>query len=494
MKESTIFRLFWCLVVGALVVRVWSVVRSARVELVDDDDEIDEASPGVAHAVENIAEVPKKVKIYIYELGPRLQPWLNDSENIGQYSLGSVMFERMIVDSRRTRDPSKATLYVVPVDLSRMTFGDDKLPPHEICALVAEARRRVEAVKKPRTRFFGEAPVSYASRRNGLDHVVPVARVASSMYWGWGKSCADTFNWLRSMQWVTIEPPYRVDAETGEAVVDHSDIPPMGGAPRHHIVPYTTGVRFRSRDDAELLRRYQRSANRTYLVAQSIGDHARKGSSLRSNLKVACARLSPGICATDWRAARALTLQRNRKTAGPLKHFEQWLVHSTPHVALYASATFCVQPPGVTPTRTAVYQCLLAGSIPVFFESFLVDALNPLFSPAPLVTTSVVQQQEKPFQHTPSKGDDDWTQSGPHPWAVVVSTKRATANPFAEVYGKLARMDRDVVDDMRRTIAQAAPRLQYALPGANIAGDAYDYAIARAVITANNAIANAKDL
>lgn len=511
MKESTAFRIFWGLIALALTLRAWKVLSQPPVFEDEDDDVSSSWTPSwqdvvasfrggpksllVAHREvsrvdEKTIKPPAKVRIYIYELGSELQPWLNDSEDIGQYSLGSVMFERLISDPRRTRDPGRATLFIVPIDLSRFTFGEGKLAPYEICQRVAKAQRIVEGVKAPRTdsiwaRLVGSRAQPYVVRNRGLDHVVPVARVASSMYWGWGKSCATTFNWLRSLQWVTIEPPYKVDGKTGEAILDHSDIPPMGGAPRHHIVPYTTGVRLRSPEDIMALREYQRLANRTYLVSQSIGDHARKGSSLRSNLKLACSRLSPGICATDWRAARTASLARNRKSTGPLKRFERWLIHSTPHVALYASATFCIQPPGITPTRTAVYQCLLAGSIPVFFETFLVDALDPLFSPTPLVSASAAQNED----HTREAPSDR-----SHRWAIVVSTKRAIANPFAEVYSRLARMDKDVVDDMRRTIARASPRLQYALVGSNIGGDAYDYAIARAIITANRARARAHDL
>lgn len=526
------FRFFWLLFTMSLALRAWIVLHTPIVVEVDDDEmEHKSASVGdnwqslmvklhvkspairpIAHHGETMSrpsegggDRPKKVKIYIYDLGAGLQPWLNESEDIGQYSLGSVMFERLIVDPRRTRDASRANLFVVPIDLSRFTFGDGKLEPLEICQHVAEAQRIVESKKIPSSasrweRLFGSRAKSYIERNRGLDHLVPVARVASSMYWGWGKSCAPTFNWLRSLQWVTIEPPYKVDRKTGEAILDHTDSPPMGGAPRHHIVPYTTGVRLRSPEDVKALRQYQRNVNRTYLVSQSIGDHARKGSSLRANLKLACERLSPGICATDWRAARTSTLARIRRSKNSLKHFEHWLIHSTPHVALYASATFCIQPPGITPTRTAVYQCLLAGSIPVFFETFVVDALDPLFSLQPLVSTSLDSggssgADTQQFGNEARASDEADNGGLTHrPWAIVVSTKRATANPFAEVYGRLARIDKGLIEDMRRTIAYAAPRLQYAVVGSGIRGDAYDYAIAQAVITAERAKTNPRDL
>lgn len=529
------FRTFWLLFAMSLALRAWIVLHTPIVVEVDDDtiDEIEQKSASVGdnwrslmvklhvkspvakpiahlsetmpHPAEGAVKKPEKVKIFIYDLGARLQPWLNESEDIGQYSLGSVMFERLIADPRRTRDASRANLFVVPIDLSRFTFGDGKLAPLEICQHVAEAQRIVESTKIPGSTstwgsLFGARAKSYIERNRGLDHLVPVARVASSMYWGWGKSCTPTFNWLRSMQWVTIEPPYKVDRKSGEAILDHTDSPPMGGAPRHHIVPYTTGVRLRSPEDVKALRQYQHNVNRTYLVSQSIGDHARKGSSLRANLKLACERLSPGICATDWRAARTSSLARIRRSKNPFKHFEHWLIHATPHVALYASATFCIQPPGITPTRTAVYQCLLAGSIPVFFETFIVEALDPLFSSSPLVSTSFstdgfhgaeTQQLSNEAQY------NDKAENGAlihRPWAVVVSTKRATANPFAEVYGRLARIDKGLIEDMRRTIAHAAPRLQYAVVGSGIVGDAYDYAITQAVITAERAKANPRDL
>lgn len=496
MKESTLLRLFWCSFACFLVLRWWSAFRGPPVTVVVDDDDADiddvtslsslvTKATGAQKPVERDELKQKKVRIYVYELGAGLQPWLNETEEIGQYSLGNVVFERLVDDPRRTLDPSKATLFVVPLDLSRFTFGEGKLEPPEICRRVMEAKRIVELSKAADEHWRPwSSPKSYSERFGGIDHVVPVARVASSMYWGWGKSCAGTFDWLRSMQWVTIEPPYSVDMKTGEAEVDLSDKPPMGGASRHHIVPYTTGVRLRSEEDLTNLRLYQRYANRTYLVSQSIGDHSRKGSSLRTNLKLACSRLSPGVCATDWRTSRSNSLARNRKMSrnNPLKNFEHWLIHATPHVALYASSTFCIQPPGITPTRAAVYQCLLAGSIPVFFETFLVDALDPLFNPNPLPTTSSGQDvEELPTDTEPLPLK---------PWAVVVSTKRATNNPFAEVYGKLARMDKDLIDDMRRTISRATPRLQYSLLGSGIYGDAYDYAIARAAITAENGKAN----
>lgn len=352
------------------------------------------------------------LKIYVYELPEALmvQP------TSGQYALGAFMTERAMVDKRRVMNIEDANLFLVPMDFFRFRQESQNLPYPENEKFVCD---KVEALKK-------------IVKGDAKKHVVPVARVSSAMYFEFGKSCS-AFKWLKSMQWVTIEAPWTLDVDSNAHVA---------GEGSQHTVPYPSGLRFRNKRDAELLREYQATRKRNYLVAQTLGGHSRTDSKLRDVLKEECSR-RPSQCVSDWQAERKTAPRRDGIEES--SNFEGHLAHFVQHLPLYARATFCIQPFGTTPTRGALYHCLLAGGIPVIFEPFFFEALPNLF-----------------------KGE----------WAIHLDQTK-TLDDVSSVYSHLEKIPRYQIAQMQKVIADAGPRLQYSLPDA-YDDDAYEYAIQRA--------------
>lgn len=402
---------------------------------------------------------PKRPALYLYEMNEKLVA----KPMTGQYSLAAVIYERVSKDPRRVMDHALADLYIVPLDFHRYRQESQRLPYPQneeyVCSMIEEAQAIVEKATAGR------------ARRDLLDHVIPIARVSSSLYYEFGKSCPTTFEWLmRSMQWLTIEAPWTVDTKTQLAHVDvrgHAkDTPELPyGFNSMHTVPYPSGLRFESRNQVELLREYQKTRTRTALVSQTLGPHSRPGSTLRDVLRAECEKRGPTICYTDWQGERRKAPRINPRAPatldGQLANFEGHLAHVVPHLPLYSKGTFCVHPFGTTPTRGAIYHCLLAGGIPVIFEPYILEALSPLFTP------------ESPFSGWDMFG---FMKPRTPSWAVVFDLNDALRDPKA-IYDHLAQIPQSQVDAMRAVIAEAVPKFQYALPDAEVYDDAFEYAI-----------------
>ncbi|KAJ8607623.1 hypothetical protein CTAYLR_005774 [Chrysophaeum taylorii] len=351
----------------------------------------------------------KPLKIYVYdELGDSLAA----RESPGQYALGWVMYEKLKADPRRTLNPREATLFFVPLDFARYRSESQKHPSPDryLCSKLEEARAKVG--------------------NQTINHVVPVALVSSSMWFGFGKSCPH-FDWLLDMQWLTIEAPWIVEAS--RARVSTTTLP--YARPHQHTVPYPS-FRARSMEDIASLRQYQASRSRV-LVTQVLGSHSRSGSDLRLKLKAECEKMEQ--CFTDWQG------ERKKAVTGT---FEAYLAHNVPHLPAYARGTFCAQPFGTTPSRAGLYHCLLAGGIPVIFEPYLLQALGPIFNGQ---------------------------------WAVEIDLDRALEDPKKNVYDYISTIPKSKIQDMQKVISDAAPRLQYYSSSSSRADndddDAYDYAI-----------------
>mmetsp|Transcript_14902 Transcript_14902/g.38459 ORF Transcript_14902/g.38459 Transcript_14902/m.38459 type:complete len:788 (-) Transcript_14902:128-2491(-) len=107
-------------------------------------------------------------------------------------------------------------------------------------------------------------------------------------------------------------------------------------------------------------------------------------------------------------------------------------------------ATFCLEPQGDTPTRSQIFECLMTGTIPVFFSSCARPDL-------------VYERMYEPFLPR-----YDRSSFGAGDWAVVLDSSRVMNEPgyMEDELSRLAR-DKIKVHTMRRNIVAIMPQLQY---------------------------------
>ena len=107
-------------------------------------------------------------------------------------------------------------------------------------------------------------------------------------------------------------------------------------------------------------------------------------------------------------------------------------------------AQFCLEPQGDTPTRSQIFESLLSGCIPVFFSSCVRADL-------------VYERLYEPFLPRYER-----TAYGAGPWAVMLDSRRVLTNA-TYVMDELTSLARNTsqIDEMRQTIIDIMPRLQY---------------------------------
>jgi len=105
---------------------------------------------------------------------------------------------------------------------------------------------------------------------------------------------------------------------------------------------------------------------------------------------------------------------------------------------------FCLEPQGDTPMRSQVFECLLCGTIPVFFSS----CARP-----DLVFERIYEPFLPPYERTAF---------GPGLWAVVLDSERAMSEPTYVMDALRAiALNTTAIAAMRKVITAAMPRLVY---------------------------------
>jgi hypothetical protein len=107
-------------------------------------------------------------------------------------------------------------------------------------------------------------------------------------------------------------------------------------------------------------------------------------------------------------------------------------------------STFCLEPQGDTPSRSQIFECLMTGSIPVFFSSCAQPDL-------------VYERLYAPFLPPYERQE-----FGPGLWAVVLSSERAVNEPtYVMDELQALRANKTLIKAMRAVIIAAMPRLVY---------------------------------
>ncbi|KAH8952593.1 hypothetical protein BDL97_09G092600 [Sphagnum fallax] len=352
-------------------------------------------------------------------------PGLQDAwYKTNQFTLELIYHERFKHYDCLTDDPDKAIFTYIPfysaLDLTPKLFGD---------GVSSNAAARDRACQ----RLIGWLQASrHWERTGGKNHVLLLGRIV----WDYTRSEFDDHGWgnpllsfpeMENVTKLSIEiSPTREDQGSG--------------------IPYPTA--FHPSSDAQIASwqtRISSSKRETLVVFAGVprSDNKRvTGSSIRSELMKQCSNYSQpphnnnnnnnnnNMC--SLLSCSVIDCERN-----PQHLMEAFL-----------NAVFCLQPAGDSATRKGVFDCLIAGGIPVFFDP----------------ETAYMQYH----WHLPQNGSS----------YSVFFPREAVVNGSVDVIQELQRIPLSAIASMQHTINSFLPNLLYSKPGSNLTTpDAFDISV-----------------
>lgn len=242
-----------------------------------------------------------------------------------QFALEVIIHERMKLYRCVTKDRSLASAFYLPyyigLDIARNLFTPhiqvrDKLSHQFVGWLLAQPEWR---------------------KRGGADHVFVLGRVV------W-----DFYRKEPTNEWGV---PLLKDPELNNMTKLLIERDPYSPTAKMVGIPYPTSFHPETDEDVRAWQRVVRESNRDNLV--SFAGAPRKAEfhgQLRGTLLKQCMNYS-----------RNCTLLDCSKVSCP--RYPQFVT------GLFLRSVFCLQPPGDSPTRKGIFDCLIAGCIPVFFSN-----------------------------------------------------------------------------------------------------------------------------
>ncbi|KGN57302.1 xyloglucan galactosyltransferase XLT2 [Cucumis sativus] len=320
-----------------------------------------------------------------------------------QYMLEPIMHNRILNYKCRTLDPESATAFYIPF-YAGLSIGRYLWLNYTTSDRDRDSEKLIEWVQNE----------PYWNRSNGGDHFITLGRLTWDFKrWGnnqWGSS----FAFMLGMK------------NVARLVVEREPSDPLDIG-----VPFPTG--FHPRSDADVLnwQSFVRERNRTNLFCFAGGTRHEIENDFRAFLLSYCANDSGGSC-------RAVECNGNRCASGDSVVMETFL-----------DSDFCLQPKGDSYSRKSVFDCMLAGSIPVIF-----------------------------WERT-AYGQYEWFLPGePGSYSVFIDNKEVR-NGSASIKGVLEKFSGERVKMMREKVIETIPKIVYAsaLEGLESIEDAFDIAI-----------------
>ncbi|KAH7846447.1 hypothetical protein Vadar_014183 [Vaccinium darrowii] len=238
-----------------------------------------------------------------------------------QFASEILFHNRLLNYECRTLDPESAAAFYIPF-YAGLAVGKYLWANHTM------RDRDCEMV----TRWVQKQPFWW--RSNGSDHFITLGRIA----WDFRRLDDPTYDWgssllnMPAMRHVTrliVERAPRDDYDIG--------------------IPYPTGFHPSSISDVENWQGFVRIRNRTSLFSFVGAARRDVDNDFRGVLLSQCKNESGSCRAVDCAKTECTT---NGKTS---------------NLATFLDSDFCLQPKGDSYTRRSVFDCMLAGSIPVFF-------------------------------------------------------------------------------------------------------------------------------
>ena len=247
-----------------------------------------------------------------------------------QFGLFKIMYERALLDPRRTMDPENATSFLIPYDfgMDATFFETNGRMRRTGCPLAAEALKLLNSSK-------------YFHSNHGHDHTLIVSVNQNMNYFFHAKNCLQVFHQCWNCTKLSIDE-YMFIAKDRNFELKNRGI-------NWHAVPFPADYHFDS--SIEQIPMWERKQeNRSYLVSftGSPKRYNAVSTSIRLALLEQCHNLSHICTSGNYHHHTALDLVKN--------------LYEKQH------SVFCLQPPGDMPTRKSVFDTILSGCIPVFFN------------------------------------------------------------------------------------------------------------------------------
>ncbi|KDP22371.1 hypothetical protein JCGZ_26202 [Jatropha curcas] len=318
-----------------------------------------------------------------------------------QFTLEVIFHNRVLNHQCRTLEPDSATAFYIPfyagLAVGRYLWANSS---------AEERDRDCELLLN----WITDQP--YWKKSNGYDHFISLGRITWDFRRKSDEEWGSRFFRMNGMQGVT-----RLLIEKNPW--DHLDI----------SVPYPTGFHPRSAADILLWQNYVRTYNRTKLFSFVGATRGKVKNDFRALLLSQCQNDSSVPC-------RVVDCAETRCSHSNLEILDAFL-----------DSDFCLQPRGDSYTRRSVFDCMVAGSIPVFFWERTAYDQYDWFLPDEAKSYSVFIHHNK------------------------VMNRRTT------ITGELEKYSREEINKMKEKVIEYIPKIVYAKRGLDNVKDAFDIAI-----------------
>lgn len=253
-----------------------------------------------------------------------------------QFALFKLMYERALMDPRRTLRPEEATSFLIPYD-----FGMDA------CFFETHGRMRKTQCPIAHEAMRLLRNSSYFHRKYGHDHTLIVSVNQNMNYFFGAAMCTSFLHFCWNCTKLAIDD-YMFMATDRRFELKNRGI-------NWHAVPFPSDYHFDANVSSappwlEPLPANNLSGNRSWVV--SFVGNTRKFSEVNTKVRTALAEQCQN--------------HTQHCTTAQYQHSGEMAQHSPNAVS--RNSTFCLQPPGDMPTRKAVFDAVLSGCIPVLFH------------------------------------------------------------------------------------------------------------------------------
>jgi len=253
-----------------------------------------------------------------------------------QFSLYKLMYERALIDPRRTLKPEEATTFVVPYDI-----GMDACFTHHGRMRQANCKHGYSVIQR-----LNES--TFFHRNNGHDHVMFVSVNQNMNYFFFQPNCSSVFNFCWNCTKLAIDE-YLFTAQDRIHEL-------RGRGINWHAIPFPSDYHYLDENKNNIQPHWESPAeygnkHRKHIV--SFSGNTQRLNKYSTRIREALVRSCSAINSTD-----ICTNKRYNTGAGSFTS-----IHS-----LSRNSIFCLQPPGDMPTRKSVFDGMLSGCINIYFH------------------------------------------------------------------------------------------------------------------------------